>query len=80
MSTMIGLTSDVSAARLKRQLGERGKICFVSGNFNVLHPGHVRLLKFASELGECLVVGVNPDHTHGVTVPGRDRVLQFLSV
>lgn len=34
---------------------------FVSGIFNILHPGHVRLLRFASELGDRLVVGVIPD-------------------
>jgi rfaE bifunctional protein kinase chain/domain len=34
---------------------------FVSGIFNVLHPGHVRLLRFARELGDRLVVGVIAD-------------------
>jgi rfaE bifunctional protein kinase chain/domain len=34
---------------------------FVSGNFNVLHPGHLRLLRFAKECGERLVVGVYSD-------------------
>jgi len=37
------------------------KIVFVSGDFNVLHPGHLRLLKFAKESGDYLVVGVNSD-------------------
>ena len=46
----------------------------MSGNFNVLHPGHVRLLRFAAELGGRLVVGVNPDNTPGVNVPGHDRL------
>jgi rfaE bifunctional protein kinase chain/domain len=32
---------------------------FVSGNFFALHPGHVRLLKFAAECGNRLVVGVS---------------------
>ena len=32
---------------------------FVSGNFFVLHPGHVRLLKFAAEHGENLIIGVS---------------------
>ena len=35
---------------------------FVSGIFNVLHPGHLRLFKFARELGEHLVIGVLSDH------------------
>lgn len=35
------------------------KVVFVSGNFNILHPGHLRLLKFAKDSGDYLVVGVN---------------------
>ena len=38
---------------------------FVSGNFNVLHPGHLRLLRFAQELGDCLIVGVQSDRLAG---------------
>ena len=34
------------------------KIVFVSGHFNVLHPGHLRFLKFAKECGDYLIVGV----------------------
>ncbi|WP_455757095.1 PfkB family carbohydrate kinase [Sulfurimonas sp.] len=37
------------------------KIVFVSGDFNILHPGHLRLLKFAKESGDYLKVGVNSD-------------------
>lgn len=33
-------------------------LVFVSGNFNILHPGHLRLLRFAKECGDFLVVGV----------------------
>lgn len=47
---------------------------FVSGNFNVVHPGHLRLLKFASDLADVLVVGVNPDGAPGVIVPSELRV------
>jgi len=38
---------------------------FVSGHFNVLHPGHLRLLRFAREYGDRLVVGVESDRLAG---------------
>lgn len=49
---------------------------FVSGIFNMLHPGHVRLLRFASELGDRLVVGVLADRLAGdvVTVGEGSRL------
>ena len=37
------------------------KKVLVSGHFNILHPGHLRLLYFAKECGEILVVGVESD-------------------
>ncbi len=54
--------------------GDHKTIAFVSGNFNVLHPGHLRLLKFADEQADMLVVGVNPDSTSGVTLPQEMRL------
>src|SRR4029077_14401242 len=33
-------------------------VVFASGSFDLLHPGHVRLLEQARALGEVLVVGV----------------------
>ena len=61
--------------RLIRVLSAGAKrIVFVSGNFNIVHPGHLRLLKFAAEAGDFLVVGVSDDSTPGVTVPAEMRV------
>ena len=37
----------------------------VSGNFNVLHPGHLRLFRYAKELGDYLIVAVESDLTAG---------------
>ena len=37
------------------------KKIFIYGTFNVLHPGHQRLFRFAKELGGELIVGVNSD-------------------
>jgi rfaE bifunctional protein kinase chain/domain len=34
------------------------RVIYVSGVFNILHPGHLRLLQFAKECGDILVVGV----------------------
>jgi rfaE bifunctional protein kinase chain/domain len=52
------------------------KTVFVSGRFNVLHPGHVRLLQFARECGDRLVVGVEPDSLagHDAHVPEQLRL------
>ena len=33
----------------------------VTGTFNIVHPGHIRLLEFASQYGE-VTVGVNTDN------------------
>ena len=33
----------------------------MSGSFNVLHPGHLRLLRFAKSCGDYLIVAVNSD-------------------
>jgi rfaE bifunctional protein kinase chain/domain len=52
------------------------KTVFVSGHFNVLHPGHVRLLRFAKECGDRLVVAVESDRIAGIAahVPEQLRL------
>ena len=69
------------AAPPKRRLRRRGdvpkrKTVFVSGHFNVLHPGHVRLLRFAKECGDHLTVAVESDRIAGVAahVPEQLRL------
>ena len=37
------------------------KIVFVNGCFDVLHPGHIRLFKFAKSLGDYLIVAIDSD-------------------
>ena len=37
------------------------KIVFISGRFNVIHPGHLRLLRFAKKMGDHLIVGLESD-------------------
>src|SRR4249920_2021842 len=72
---------DAVAAILEKARGAR-KIVFVSGNFNVLHPGHLRLLNFAKDCGDFLVVGVFEDANGRSHVPEdlRLEAVQALSV
>lgn len=37
------------------------RIVFTNGVFDLLHPGHVRYLQYARQLGDMLVVGLNAD-------------------
>lgn len=55
---------------------------FVSGSFNVLHPGHLRLLRFAKECGERLIVAVYSDRiaANGAHVPEQLRLEGLQSV
>jgi D-glycero-beta-D-manno-heptose 1-phosphate adenylyltransferase len=39
------------------------RIVFTNGCFDLLHPGHVRLLERARSLGDALVVGLNSDRS-----------------
>ena len=58
------------------------KVVFVSGNFNIIHPGHLRLLRFAKECGDYLVVGVLNDKFSGTFVDEKLRLesVQAISV
>ncbi len=49
--------AEVLAARRKR--GET--VVFTNGCFDLLHMGHVRYLRQARELGDCLIVAINSD-------------------
>jgi rfaE bifunctional protein nucleotidyltransferase chain/domain len=57
----------LSQADLIRTAGRdcRGarRVVFTNGCFDLLHPGHVRLLECAASLGDVLVVGVNSDRS-----------------
>jgi rfaE bifunctional protein nucleotidyltransferase chain/domain len=55
-------------------LGLRGKLVFTNGCFDIIHPGHMLLLRFARSLAQdgLLVVGVNSDDSvRRLKGPGR---------
>lgn len=43
--------------------GTPQRVVFTNGVFDLLHPGHLALLKFARSLGDHLVVGMNSDRS-----------------
>jgi D-beta-D-heptose 7-phosphate kinase/D-beta-D-heptose 1-phosphate adenosyltransferase len=56
LKSLSGLKSAV-----KRDKNSGKKIVFTNGCFDILHVGHIRYLKSARSLGDCLVLGLNAD-------------------
>ena len=40
---------------------ERKSVVFTNGCFDLLHPGHIRLLEQARSMGDVLILGLNSD-------------------
>lgn len=56
------IQSDDDVRALVARLRQAGRsVVFTNGVFDLLHPGHVRYLQQARDLGDALVVGVNGD-------------------
>jgi len=53
------------------------KIVFTNGCFDIIHRGHVELLKFARSLGDVLVVGLNDDESVR-RLKGKNRPINTL--
>lgn len=60
-STDDGLDLPELVIRLERERAAGRTIVFTNGVFDILHVGHVQLLRRAKALGDLLVVGVNSD-------------------
>ncbi len=70
-------------AALLSEIRSKGskRVVFVSGIFNVLHPGHLRLLKFAEEQGDILIVGVHSNAlAPGAVMDERQRLESVAAV
>jgi rfaE bifunctional protein kinase chain/domain len=75
MTDTDGIVSGIRAA-----CGAGERVVFVSGNFNVVHPGHLRLLNFAASCGDYLVVGVHADGFEGAHLPEKLRLESVRSI
>ncbi len=69
----------ISLPRLKRIISrlkkKRKKVVFTNGCFDLLHAGHIQLLKKAKGLGDVLIVGLNSDRSaRKLKGPGRPIV------
>jgi D-beta-D-heptose 7-phosphate kinase/D-beta-D-heptose 1-phosphate adenosyltransferase len=69
---VLGLEED-----LERVRRSGGKVVFTNGCFDLLHRGHLFLLREARKLGDVLIVGVNSDTSaRRVKGPGRPVTLE----
>jgi D-beta-D-heptose 7-phosphate kinase/D-beta-D-heptose 1-phosphate adenosyltransferase len=64
------------AARWAEEQRSRGRtVVFTNGVFDLLHPGHVRYLQSARDLGDVLIVAVNSDRSARTLEKGPGRPL-----
>lgn len=61
------LETENALSLIKDRINKKRTV-FVSGNFNIVHPGHLRVLRFAAECGDYLIVGVHGNKTDGHTL------------
>jgi D-glycero-beta-D-manno-heptose 1-phosphate adenylyltransferase len=55
------LSQESLSSQIRSLQKDGKKVVFTNGCFDLLHVGHVRYLKAARELGDCLVVAINSD-------------------
>lgn len=66
--------SESALLDLRSKIKPDQRVAFISGNFNVVHPGHLRLLKFAADCCDFLVVGVLDLPNDRTVVPAELRL------
>jgi rfaE bifunctional protein nucleotidyltransferase chain/domain len=55
------LSLEQAIVRFGRDKRNGRRVVFTNGCFDLLHPGHIRLLEQARALGDVLIVGLNSD-------------------
>jgi rfaE bifunctional protein kinase chain/domain len=66
--------TDRAIAEIAARIAPHDRVVFVSGDFNIIHPGHLRLFNFAAECGDFLVVGIHGDGLGKTLVPEALRL------
>src|SRR5271156_505118 len=67
---------------LQRQEWKRNgkRVVCVAGAFDLLHPGHVRLLEQAHSLGDLLIVALQSDESVRIATEQADKLVGSLGV
>jgi rfaE bifunctional protein nucleotidyltransferase chain/domain len=66
------LSLEEAVLRFGREKRNGRRVVFTNGCFDLLHPGHIRGLELARELGDALIVGLNSDASvRQLKGPGR---------
>lgn len=66
--------------RIRQELSDDETVAFISGYFNILHPGHLRLIQYAAAQADFLIVAVLSDKmVPDATVRDKER-LEAVSV
>ncbi len=84
----MALVSSPSLRKIARRLKKQKKrIVFTNGCFDLLHAGHISLLRKAKSMGDVLIVGLNTDRSMRKlkgkgrpVVPEKDRALVLSSL
>jgi D-glycero-beta-D-manno-heptose 1-phosphate adenylyltransferase len=59
----IVVTQEELLSRVAEAKAARRRILFTNGCYDLLHPGHIRLLEQARELGDILILALNSDRS-----------------
>lgn len=59
---------------IRYKSGNSDKLVFIHGVFNILHPGHLRLLKFAKDNGDFLVVAIENRNSNSSLLHAQVRL------
>jgi rfaE bifunctional protein nucleotidyltransferase chain/domain len=57
------LSRERMIAERERLRAQNRKVVFTNGCFDLIHPGHVRVLREAKSLGDVLIVAINSDRS-----------------
>ncbi|MDD5194475.1 MAG: D-glycero-beta-D-manno-heptose 1-phosphate adenylyltransferase [Candidatus Omnitrophica bacterium] len=61
---MAKIQSSKSIEKIAKRLKNKGKrIVFTNGCFDIIHPGHIKILNVAKKKGDVLIVGLNSDES-----------------